>query len=217
MLLHGIGMSGRYFARLQEQLRPHATVVSVDLPGFAGLPKPHREVDVEAMAAALGEVVASLDLGPAAVVGHSMGSQWAVELGAQHPELLSRVVVIGPVTDVAHRTATAQMRALSLDTLLESPGTNWIVATDYVRCGVRWYLAQLRPMLTYPIEERAAQLTVPLLIIRGDRDPIASTRWCRALRDRAPDAALVHVPGHPHNAHWSAPRAVAAAILAHAR
>ncbi len=216
VLVHGIGMSSRYLARLHDALLPDAAVFSVDLPGFAGLPKPRGDVDVETMAAALAKVVASLDAGPVVLVGHSMGTQWAVELGVQRPDLVSRVVIIGPVTDVAHRSAGAQLRALSVDTLLETPGTNWIVATDYVRCGVPWYLAQLRPMLAYPLEERVALLTVPLLIIRGERDPIAGPEWCRLLLDRAPVASLVHIPGRPHNAQRSAPRAVAAAILAHA-
>lgn len=216
VLVHGIGMSSRYLSRLHDALLPHADVHSVDMPGFAGLPKPGRTVDVATMAAALGEVVASLDAGPVVVVGHSMGTQWAVELGVQRPDLVSDVVIIGPVADLAHRSAFAQTRALCIDTLLESPATNWIVATDYIRCGVPWYLAQLRPMLDYALEERVARLTVPLLVIRGERDPIAGPAWCRLLRDRAPVAVLVRIPGGAHNAQCSAPRAVAAAIIAHA-
>lgn len=215
VLVHGIGMSSRYLARLHDALLPHADVLSMDLPGFGGLPKPRREVDVETMAAGLAEAIASLDVGPVALVGHSMGSQWVVEVGLQRPDLVSRIVVIGAVTDAAHRTVSAQLRALAVDTLLEPPDTNWIVATDYIRCGVPWYLAQLRAMLAYPIERRVAGLTVPLLVIRGERDPIAGTDWSRAVRDSAPDAALVHIPRAPHNVQRFAPRAVAAAIVAH--
>lgn len=216
VLVHGIGMSSRYFARLHDALLPHAAVASVDLPGFGGLPKPRRAVGIEVMAAALAEVVSSLDAAPVVLVGHSMGSQWVVELGRQRPDLVSRLVVMGPVTDVAHRSAVAQARALAVDTLRERPGTNWIVTTDYARCGMPWYLAQLGPMLSYPLEARVAALTVPLLVLRGELDPVAGTAWCRLVRDRALDARLVHIPRAPHNAHRSAPRAVAAAILAHA-
>lgn len=216
VLVHGIGMSSRYLARLHDALRPHADVHSVDLPGFGGLPKPQRAVDVETMAGALGEVVASLGIGPAVLVGHSMGTQWVVETALQRPELVARVVAIGPVADAEHRSASAQLRALAVDTLRETLSTNWIVGTDYLRCGLRWYVAQLGPMLSYPMERKVAALRVPLLVIRGGLDPIAGLRWCRQLRDCAPTAALVQIPGRPHNAQRSAPRAVAAAILAHA-
>lgn len=215
VLIHGIGVSHRYFSRLHRQLARTHTVVSLDLPGFGGLPKPTGNPDVETVAAALGEVLASLDLERAVLVGHSMGAQWAVETAIRRPDLVSRVVIIGPVADVEHRTVLAQTRALGLDALREPPAVNAVVFSDYVRCGISWYLAQLRHMLAYPIEERITRLTAPLLIIRGASDPIAGLRWCRLLRQQASNAALVLVPGHHHVVQQSAPRAVASAILAH--
>jgi pimeloyl-ACP methyl ester carboxylesterase len=215
VLIHGIGVSHRYFSRLHRHLARTHTVVSIDLPGFGGIPKPPYDPDVPAMAAALGEVIAALNLGRAVLVGHSMGVQWAVDTALQRPELVSSVVAIGPVADVAHRTAAAQGRSLGIDTLGEPPAVNAVVFVEYMRCGIRWYLRQLRHMLSYAIEDRVAQLSVPLLIIRGADDPIAGLRWCRLLRQRAPDASLVLVPGHHHVVQQSAPRAVASAILAH--
>lgn len=217
VLIHGIGMSHRYFEGLHELLSAEAPVFSIDLPGFGGLPKPGEDVDIGLMAAALGEVVASLKIGPAVLVGQSMGCQWVVELAAQRPDLVAHVVTIGPVVDADHRTFFAQAAALAIDSLGEPPAANALVLTDYVRCGIPWYLTQLRHMLAYRIEDRIAELTAPVLIMRGGRDPIAGQDWCRRLRDRARDARLVMIPGHHHNAQQSAPRAVASAILAHVR
>ena len=215
VLVHGIGVSHRYLARLHRVLAERTAVVSIDLPGFGGLPKPRRDVDVEAMASGIVAVLSELELGRAVLVGHSMGAQWVVEAALQRSDLVERVVTIGPVTDDRHRSAMAQTRALAVDTLAETPWVNAIIFSDYLRCGILWYLAQLRHMIAYPLEERVAELSVPLLVVRGERDPIASTRWCRELRDRAPRAALVHIPHSHHVAQHSAPRAVAAAILAH--
>ena len=215
VLVHGIGVSHRYLALLHDVLAEHRSVYAIDLPGFGGLPKPPRDVDVAAMAAALGDVVASLGVGPVVLVGHSMGSQWVIELAAQRPELVTDVVAMGPVADSRHRTVLAQSAALALDTLGEGPAINLVVFTDYVRCGPRWYLTQLRHMLAHRTEDRVAALRCPLLIVRGERDPIAGLEWCRLLRDRAPRAVLVAIPGQFHVAQQSRPRAVASAILAH--
>lgn len=215
VLVHGIGVSRRYFARLHGVLAARARVVSVDLPGFGGMPKPGRDVDVPTMAGALGEALDSLGTGPVVLVGHSMGAQWVVELALQRPELVSLVVAIGPVADHRHRTPTAQARALLVDGLREPPSGNAVILSDYVRAGPAWYLVQLRHMIGYPLERAVERLEVPLLVIRGERDPIAGLRWSRELRDRAPRARLVHVPGHPHAVQHTAPRAVASAILAH--
>ena len=214
VLVHGIGMSHRYYARLHERLADTADVHSIDLPGYAGLPKPAENIDIAAMAAALGAVLDEVAPGPVILVGHSMGAQWVIELGVQRRDLIAGVVVIGAVTDERHRSLPAQALALALDSVGEPPAVNAIVFTDYLRAGVRWYLAQAQHMLSYPIEDRAAELTVPLLVLRGGTDPIAGQEWCRRLRDRAADGVFVEVPGHNHVVQWSAPRAVASALAA---
>lgn len=214
VLVHGIGVSHRYLSRLHSALSLHRDVFSIDLPGFGGLPKPDTDIDVPAMAAGLARVIDSLEVGPVILVGHSMGSQWVVELGVERPGLVTDVVAMGPVADVRHRTILSQTMALAVDTLRETPDVNAIVFSDYLRCGPRWYLAQLRHMLTYPLEERVPLLAHPLLIIRGGRDPIAGLEWCRMLRDRAERGRLALIPGRHHVAQHGAPRAVAAAILA---
>ncbi len=215
VLVHGIGMSHRYLSRLHRVLAESTRVFSLDLPGFGGLPKPAVDLDVVEMGAAIARVLEQLDVGPVVLVGHSMGTQWVVETAIQRPNLVQQTVIIGPVTDREHRSFPAQARALGLDTLRETPLINAIVFTDYVRCGIPWYLVQLRHMLAYPLEDRVAELTVPLLVIRGAQDPIAGLDWCRLLRDRAVSGALVQIPGHPHICQHSAPRAVAYAIHAH--
>ena len=213
VLVHGIGMSHRYLSRLHAVLATAGPVYSIDLPGFAGLPKPGEDVDVARMGAALADVIAGLDIGPVVLLGHSMGAQWVVEAALHSPQSVQLVVAIGPVTDAAHRSFGAQMIALAMDTLGESPLTNMIVFTDYVRCGIPWYLAQVRHMLTYRIEERVELLTAPLLVMRGGRDPIAGLAWCRLLVSAARDGRLVQIPGRPHVAQHGGTRAVASALV----
>src|SRR5690606_18196642 len=136
--IHGIGMSHRYLSRLHAVLAEDGPVFSIDLPGFAGLPKPGSDLDVETMARALAEIIDRLGIAPAVLVGHSMGAQWVSEVARERPDLVARLVLIGPVADAAHRTLLAQARALAVDSFGESPMTNAIVFTDYVRCGVPW-------------------------------------------------------------------------------
>jgi pimeloyl-ACP methyl ester carboxylesterase len=124
-------------------------------------------------------------------------------------------VAIGPVADERYRTVWAQARALTLDTFGETPLINAIVLTDYVRCGVPWYLRQLRHMLAYPTERRIRALTVPVLVVRGGADPVAGRSWSRRLRDAARVSRLIEIPHRFHVAQHSAPSAVADAIRFH--
>jgi pimeloyl-ACP methyl ester carboxylesterase len=214
VLVHGIGVSHRYLARLHRELARTSTVHSIDLPGFGGLPKPPVTLGVTALSTALATLLERIGVTRPVLVGHSMGTQWVVELALQRPTLSSHVVLIGPVSDDRHRTALAQSIALAMDTLGEPIDGNALVFADYLRCGPRWYLRQLREMLDYPLEERVRGVAAPLLIVRGGRDPIAGLAWARRLRDNAGSASLVVVPGHQHLVQHTAPRTVTRAIAA---
>lgn len=214
VLVHGIGTSHRYFARLHRELARNSEVHSVDLPGFGGMPKPDAAMEVRDMATALASVLDHLGTSSAVLVGHSMGAQWVVELAATRPDLAAAVVLIGPVADDARRTTLAQSAALVRDALREPLGANAIVFVDYARCGPAWFSTQLRWMIAYPIEDRVRTISAPLLVLRGGRDPIAGTEWCRKLRSAAPHGSFVVVPGNRHVVQHSAAPAVADAIRA---
>lgn len=212
VLLHGIGASHRYLARLHRELAASATVVSFDLPGFGGMPKPPSPVSVEQYADLIGRALDHAELQRCTVVGHSMGSQFAVELARRRPELTTHVVLIGPVVDSRRRSVVRQAFALSRDGLREPPAANAMVLGDYVRCGPRWYLTELRVMMSYPTEERIESVDAPVLVLRGARDPVAGSNWSAALAARAPRGRLLEVPGSGHVVQQSAPRVVADAI-----
>ena len=212
LLVHGIGMSHRYLARLHRSLTARGTVISVDLPGFGGLPKPDHDVDIAEMADALAALLDAVGTGPVVLVGQSMGTQWAAEVAARRPDLARAVVLIGPVADERRRTVLQQAGLLAVDTVREPPRANALVFADYLRCGPFWYLAQLRHMLGYRIENRITRVQVPVLVLRGSRDPIASRTWCRRLSAAADGAALIEIPGRVHNVQHTAAGAVASAI-----
>ncbi|HEX5856511.1 MAG TPA: alpha/beta hydrolase [Microbacterium sp.] len=212
VIVHGIGVSHRYSVPLHDTLAAEADVYSVDLPGFGGLPKPSVDLTVEEMARRLGVALERIGVTTGVLIGHSMGTQWVVELALQRPELAASVVIIGPVVDDRFRSVVAQSVALGRDTFGEPPLTNAVVFTDYLRAGPVWYTVQLRHMLAYRLENRVGALGVPLLVMRGGKDPIAGVEWCRRVRDSARMGSLVAVPGHHHVVQYTAPRAVASAI-----
>lgn len=198
VLVHGIGVSSRYFERLAAELRRFGAVIAVDLPGFGAAPRPERELSVEAGAALLAEFLRSEGLAGVVLVGHSMGTQFVVETAAVHPTGVAGIVLAGPVVDERARMPWQQGMRLWRDVLRETPVANWIVGTDYARSGIRWYLTELPVMLGYRTEQRLPLVSVPVLVIRGERDPIAPRGWSVRLTQAARDGRLVEVPGAAH-------------------
>ena len=213
ILIHGIGVSHRYLARLHGVLAANAPTYSLDLPGFGGTPKPGRPLSVEDYGAFIAAALKTCGIDSYVLVGHSMGVQFAIEAALHAPDQISQLVLMGPVVDSRHKNVRRQSMALFLDGLLrESPSSNWIVISDYFRCGPRWYLTELPVMMSYRTEERLAGVGVPVLILRGSRDHVAGPDWALRLSRAVAQGRLVEIPGVGHVAQHMRPMAVADAI-----
>jgi pimeloyl-ACP methyl ester carboxylesterase len=211
LLVHGIGVGCRYFARVIPLLEDRGTVLTVELPGFDRAPKPRAVLSVEDHA----DVVAAYlrELGVRAVaVGHSMGAQIVADLALRHPDTVSAVALLGPVTDPRERSAGQQGLRLGQDTLREPPLANRVIFADYLRTGPRRYLATLPSMLTYDIEGTLPRIGIPTLLVRGARDPICRHDFASRLAGLLLSGRLVEVPDAPHVVMWSRPDAVAAEL-----
>lgn len=213
ILIHGIGVSHRYLRRLHGELAAVAPTYSLDLPGFAGTPKPGRQLSVEDYGAFIAQALKACGIGPYVLVGHSMGVQFAIEAALHAPEQARRLVLMGPVVDARHRNVRRQGVALFLDSLLrESASSNWLVFSDYFRCGPRWYFTVLPVMMAYPTERRLAGIIVPVLVLRGRHDPVAGADWSLRLSQVVPQGSFVEIDGAGHVAQHLRPRHVADAI-----
>lgn len=211
VLVHGIGMSHRSFRSLQRVLATRHVTVAVDLPGFGGVPSPGRPLGFDTLARTVVEAVRLRHaVRSLTVVGQSMGTQVAVEAALRYPDLVTSVALIGPVVDDRRDTALQQAADLLLDTTIERPGMNAIVATDSLR-SLRQYRLELPVMLRYPMLVRVAMLDVPVAVIRGTEDRIAGAGWARRIVRTAPNAALVELAG-PHHVQERDPLVVARVI-----
>jgi pimeloyl-ACP methyl ester carboxylesterase len=97
VLLHGLFTNHHTWDLVAEALAEEFRLVAPDFPGFGESEKPHEKrfrYDVAAFAEVVADLYAGLDLGRAAVVGHGLGGAVAITLAAQHPELVSRLMLV---------------------------------------------------------------------------------------------------------------------------
>lgn len=198
VLVHGIGVSGRYLAPLAAELGRTSTVLLPDLPGFGSSPHPDDPLTIEDHARVVLALVDAEGLDRPILVGHSMGAQVVAEAAVQRPGVAAGVVLIGPVTEPGARSALRQAWRLARDYRHECARANMITITDWFRTGPRWYLATVPPMIDYPLEERIAAVDAPVLLVRGVKDPVCPPDYLHRLAARARDAQVVEVPGEGH-------------------
>ncbi|MET7358542.1 alpha/beta hydrolase [Streptomyces sp. NPDC005562] len=219
VLVHGLGLSGRYFVPLARRLAAGgATVLVPDLPGNARSRRAVRRApEVGEAADILARWCEHSAPGPNLFVANSVGCQVVASLAARHPHLAGRLVLIGPALEPG-TSGVRQFGRLVADAPREPLGLLPLAAFDYLATGLPRCAASFRHALrdaAEAFEVNLSRVRVPTLVVRGAGDTIASDAWIRRVAHLVgPEAgaATAVLPGAAHAAHFSAPDAMAALI-----
>jgi pimeloyl-ACP methyl ester carboxylesterase len=216
VLVHGIGVSHRYFEPTARLLAAHGDVWLIDLPGYGSAPKPPRNPSIEDHARVVAQFLQRHGITRPVLVGHSMGCQIVAALVEEDPGITDRVVLIGPTTEAKARSLARHIWRLTVEMVIDPWPVKGIVGTDYViRCGMPYYIRQLPNLFQDHIEKRMPNLAARVLVIRGRHDPIAPREWCEALAEAAPDGEFAEVAG-PHVVMFTDPARVCRLLVQHA-
>lgn len=107
MCLPGITANAHAFEGLAEELSPRLRVIAVDLRGRGKSDKPADGYHIAAHVEDAAEVLRSLDIERAVVIGWSLGAKVALALAAIHPQLVERLVLIDPPVETSPEAAAA--------------------------------------------------------------------------------------------------------------
>lgn len=204
VLVHGLGVSNRYLVpSLRAFARDHR-VFAPDLPGVGRSSKAEHALSMTELADGLRDWMDVVGVGPAVVVGHSLGCQVVAQLAARHPARVVGVVLTSPAPDPGRGGLLTQGWRLLVDGFAERPGMLLIAATDYPRVGLGAMLRGLRRAARRRDQPNLDAVEQRTLIIRGGRDPLVSAGWARTLERSLPSASVVTLPTAPHGLPYSA-------------
>ena len=196
VLLHGWARRGRDFAAVQELLvRRGVSSVALDLPGFGSSPPPTVAGGARLYASLVTPVLAALGR-PVVLVGHSFGGRIATVIAANHPELVTSVIVTG--TPLLHSPVVVRsprpyrlirwlhQRGWLSDERLEAARHKY-GSTDY-RAASGIVRDVLVATVAEGYEEELARLEVPVVMLWGELDTVVPV----AVAERANE--LLHAP-----------------------
>lgn len=213
ILVHGLGTSSLYMVPTAKRLAQHFRVLAPDLPGFGHSSKPRHALSLPALAEVLAGWMSQVAIDRAVMVGNSFGCQVIAEFGLRYPRRLDRAVLMGPTMDRYARTAIRQFGRFSLDLLRERVPEYFINAHDYWRTGLHRGWETFQIALQDRIEDKVPRLEMPVLVVRGQHDPIVSRRWVTELTEALPNGRLVITRG-AHTPNFSEPDAFAGVVRA---
>ncbi|WP_340107394.1 alpha/beta hydrolase [Pikeienuella sp. HZG-20] len=197
--------------------------IAVDLPGFgasAAAPAPGAPRD---FSAAVFEQLDALGVERFHLVGSSIGGFIVQEMALAQPDRVERLVIYGSSAfiDTAARFETveesvARFRRDGLAATATRIAETWFVEgadTPYfhlcrealTNVEVEKAAATLAACSDWDIRARLAEITMPTLVIAGERDRSFSLEQFVGLRRGLPDAQLAILPDCAHIAHLERP------------
>ena len=258
LLLHGKNFSGAYWEPTIRVLTAAGyRVVVPDQIGFGKSSKPpHFQYSFHALADATRTLLDHLKVEEVTVVGHSMGGMLATRFSLLYPERVRGLALLNPIgledwqekvpyQSVDHwyaaelKKTPAGIRAYmqasyfdgvwkpAYDPLVEILA-GWTLGPDHAR--IAWSSALTYDMIfTQPVVHDFPRLTVPTLLVVGERDRTALGKGLvapevaatmgdyralgEAVASAIPDCELVLLPGIGHIPQLEAPEQTHAALL----
>jgi 2-hydroxy-6-oxonona-2,4-dienedioate hydrolase len=211
VLVHGWGVSSSYFIPMAERLATKFDVYAPDLPGHGRSDTPPTAYDVRQLADALLAWMDAMEIERATLIGHSMGCQTAVEATLRQPARVERLVLMGITPDPQTRSMPQQFIRLLIGTAHERFALHRHMLKDLPRVGRR-LLPEFRFLRDYPLAQQLARLTTPVMMLRGEKDPLVPQRWMNEAARLARAERVAVIPRWGHAVQFSAPDEVIAAM-----
>lgn len=212
VLVHGLGMSARSLLPTARLLARDFRVVVPDLPGNGRSSRPAEILDVPGLAEALIGWMDGFGLESAPLVGHSLGSQVAVQAAGRHPDRVTGLVLISPSRDPLIGTPWKKAWRLLLDGPRESPGLLPVAVVDYLRAGPLRMWRTLKASLETDPVRTLGRVRQPTLVVRGDRDLLVSPWWAASICRLVGDGRAATVADGPHGLPFSRPADLARVV-----
>lgn len=223
ILIHGKGYSKENMDRLFQYYKDHCHVVSYDVRGHGESDKPPvftLEDDVADLAA----LIKKMKLVKPVVIGFSMGSYITLKTAEEHPDLLSRIVLIGTkgggetssTQKIEQNAAAAGMSRkeiaqqiirkvfapqvtmadiASFDAEISSPVKLTQVQKDAIT----------KSLQNFDLLSSAGNVHIPALVLTGEYDGINPPSEGKKVADALPEAKFEIIPNAGHIAFFENP------------
>ncbi|HEU0301609.1 MAG TPA: alpha/beta hydrolase [Longimicrobium sp.] len=213
VLVHGLGCSTDYWVRNGPWLAAEGyRVLAPDLPGFGRTDGP-QGLTILQQAYAVSVFAEAMGLGPAAYLGHSLSCQTVLELAATQPERVAALILAAPTGDRRRKRLLREAAGFLRDIPREPPSLIPIVLDAYLRAGPqRWFRTWLAGK-RHDAFACAAGVSAPTVVLIGDRDPVVTVSFARAMTYAVPGARMRVLPGAAHALIYDRPASFNGAVL----
>lgn len=219
VLQHGYAGGGGYFGILAAHLAANFDVIATDMPGFAGSADEPVPDSVPGIAESLLDTLSQLNVERFMLLGHSLGSMTALQAALDHPDRIEKLILYGSsaTTDLPNRFETfdetvARIESETIEVTTARIAATWFVNGDThplyeftktagAGASKAGAIRLMRGMVGWDVRARLGEISMPTLVICGDKDMSTHPDCSYELWHGIPGAQLCVLPDCAHNAH----------------
>jgi pimeloyl-ACP methyl ester carboxylesterase len=231
ILLHGIGDSWHSFELVLPYLPKNIHLYAITQRGHGGSGRPHYGYAPENFARDIAAFMENLDIKQAVIVGHSMGATVAQCFAIQYPELTKGLVLAGSFARLQSNPSVAEFeqaleamgpvmdknfaQAFQQSTLVKPVPAVFFdtMVTESTKMPGRVWRAIMKELVRADFTEEMETITVPALLIWGDKDGFCTRADQDALLGSIPGSKLIVYKETGHAVHWEEPKRFADDLL----
>lgn len=219
LLLHGLGANSQSWLFQTPALHQEGyRTIAPDAPGFGKSTYPGGRATIALFAQPLASLIGSLGLRNVTIVGISMGGTLALQLALDHPEWVSRLVL---VNTFAHLNVSSPrvlpyfllrfilVHTLGIQTQAKAVARRIFPDPDQeilrqglieqvIQADPRAYRAAMRALGRFDVRNRLQEIDLPTLVVTGSQDTTVPIEAQNDLAQRIVDAKHIFIEGAGH-------------------
>lgn len=207
VLIPGLSADMSDYARLIAELARHFRVIAFDNRGAGRSDKPDTPYSIQMMADDAAALLDALGIGPAHIVGTSMGGRVAVDLALRHPEHVRSLILISTAVRPAPQTVWRRLLLDVMPSLVRMRGSRKHPQPYYA------FARQRTASRSYDATARLGEIRVPTLILHGKSDRLAPLALAEEMHAGIAGSRMTVFPGG-HIFFFLRPKQVTDAITA---
>jgi pimeloyl-ACP methyl ester carboxylesterase len=227
LFIHGLGGSWQnWLETLPFFARTHR-VLAIDLPGFGASPLPAEMISISGYGRIVDEFCETVGFERGALVGNSMGGFIAAEVAIAHPHRVEKLVLVSAagITTEHQRNEKVLAAMRRFEAVLTWAATHpkpEFFKRPRARGGLRVVFAHpdklpgallfeqtkgagkpgfidaLDAISAYPLRDRLERISVPTLVVWGEKDRLVPLRDADVFEELIPDSRKIVYPDTGH-------------------
>jgi len=187
IFIHGYVASSWWWRGVMEALENDFASYAIDMRGCGESDKVHNGYSPDQMAADVAAFMEALNIGPAVIVGHSMGGYVAQAFALNHPDKVEKLVLVctapsgenhpglafGVIDAALHPDITFEWMRGNMDMLYGEPAEDPfrdMLAGQSIKACKEAYMQQMASLTVTSMGDRLNTIAAPTLVIVGKQD-----------------------------------------------